>query len=60
MTPKELKEVIKQFGNAEILAEEIGVSPRTIEGWVQGRVKIPEPTKRLIIKLMEEINGEIH
>ena len=47
MKRKELKKIIKAFSGVQRLAEHIGVSHRTIEGWVYGK-PIPEPTKRLL------------
>jgi DNA-binding transcriptional regulator YiaG len=53
MDKTEIKSIRKLYGSVRDFAYEVGVSPRTEEGWEQG-YPIPMPTQ-ILIKALEEI-----
>ena len=55
MTPKQIKQLRKSRGwTVRGLAGKIGVSPRTVEGWEQGRKPSPVAEKLLKMLINEE------
>ncbi len=54
MTPKQIKKLRQELGwSAWKLGKEVGVSPRTVEGWEQGR-----PISKLALKILKQIKND--
>lgn len=55
MTPEQLKALMQKLGlTAKSLGELLGVSPRTVEDWRQGRRKIRGPAVVMLQQLAQK------